>query len=73
MMDIKQMITKAVKQIMNDKTLQKQFETNPVKALEKILGVDLPDDMINPIIDGIKAQLTAEKIGDAAKFLKKMF
>lgn len=72
-MDIKQMITKAVKQIMNDKTLQRQFETEPVKALEKILGVDLPDDMINPIIDGIKAQLTAEKLGDAANFLKKMF
>lgn len=72
-MDIKEMITKAVKKIMNDKALQKQFETEPVKALEKIFGVDLPDDLINPIIDGIKAQLTAEKLGDAVDFLKKIF
>ena len=43
------------------------------KALEKVLGVDLPDEIINPIIDGVKAQLTAEKLGDAADFLKKLF
>lgn len=72
-MDIKEMITKAAKQIMNDKALQKQFTTDPVKALEKVLGVDLPDEIINPIIDGVKAQLTAEKLGDAADFLKKLF
>lgn len=55
---------------MNDKALQKQFQTDPVKALEKVFGVDLPDEMINPIIDGVKAQLTAEKLGDAASFIK---
>ena len=72
-MDIKEMITKAAKQIMNDKALQKQFKTDPVKALEKVLGVDLPDEILNPIIDGVKAQLTAEKLGDAADFIKKLF
>ena len=58
---------------MSDKALQKQFTTDPVKALEKVLGVDLPDEILNPIIDGVKAQLTAEKLGDAADFLKKLF
>ena len=72
-MDIKEMITKAEKKIMSDKALQKQFTTDPVKALEKVLGVDLPDEILNPIIDGVKAQLTAEKLGDAADFLKKLF
>ncbi len=71
--DIKEMITKAVKKIANDKTLQKQFQTDPVKALEKVFDVDLPEEMINPIIDGVKAQLTAEKLGDAADFIKKLF
>ena len=72
-MDIKQMITKAAKQIMNDKALQKQFKTDPVKALEKVFDVDLPDEILNPIIEGVKAQLTVEKIGDAADLLKKLF
>ena len=58
---------------MNDKALQKQFQTDPVKVLEKVLGIDLPDEILNPIIDGVKAQLTVEKLGDAADFLKKLF
>lgn len=71
--DIKEMVSKAAKKIMSDKTLQKQFQTDPVKALEKVLGVDLPDEILNPIIEGVKAQMTAEKIGDAADFIKKLF
>ena len=73
MENIKEMVAKAAKQIMNDKALQKQFQTDPVKALEKVFDVDLPEELINPIIDGVKAQLTAQKIDDAADFLKKLF
>ena len=71
--NIKELITKAVKQMMTDESLRKLFEKDPVKALEKIFNVDLPDEILNPVIDGIKAQLTVEKLGDAAGFLKKLF
>lgn len=69
-MDVKQIITDAAKKIASDKALQKQIQTNPVKALEKVLNVDLPDDLLNPVIEGIKAKLTADKLEDAAGFLK---
>ena len=69
-MDVKQIITDAAKKIASDKALQKQFQTNPVKALEKVLNVDLPDDLLKPVIEGIKAKLTADKLEDAAGFLK---
>ncbi|MBR3839732.1 MAG: hypothetical protein IKM20_01170 [Erysipelotrichales bacterium] len=76
-MDIKEIIKDAVEKLMKDEALRKQFMDDPVKALEKILNVDLPDDLINPVIDGIKAKLTAETVADvaedAAKFLKKLF
>ena len=72
-LDVLEIVEKAVKKILKDEKLQKQFLDEPVKALEKVLGVDLPDEIINPIIDGVKAQLTAEKLGDAADFLKKLF
>lgn len=73
-MDIKELITKAAKEIMNNKELQKLFTKDPVKALEKILGVDLPDDLLNPIIDGVKAKLAADKLDDlAGGLLKKLF
>lgn len=73
-MDIKELITKAAKEIMEDKELQKLFTKDPVKALEKILGVDLPDDLLNPIIDGVKAKIAANNISDVAgNLFKKLF
>ena len=52
-MDIKEQIKKAVESISKDKNLQDQFQKDPVKALEKVLGVDLPDDVINQVIQGV--------------------
>ncbi|MBQ9929105.1 MAG: hypothetical protein IJO65_14190 [Lachnospiraceae bacterium] len=72
-MDIKEQITKAVEKITKDKALQEQFKDEPVKALEKVLGVDLPDDIMEQVIAGVKAKLTADKLSDAADALKKLF
>ena len=78
--NIKEIISDAAEKIMKDEKLQKQFMNEPVKALEKLLEVDLPDALIEKVIDGIKAKITvdklgdtADKIGDAAKLLKKLF
>ena len=67
-MDVKEQIKTAVDRITKDKKLQEQFQKEPVKALESVLGVDLPDDMINQVIDGVKAKLTVDKVSDG--FLK---
>ena len=76
-MDIKEIIKDAVEKLMEDDNLRKQFMDDPVKALEKVLNIDLPDDLINPVIDGIKAKLTVDAVsdiaGDAAKLFKKLF
>ena len=44
-----------------------------MKAVEKVLGVDLPDDLVEKVIDGVKAKMTVDNIADAASFLKKLF
>ena len=72
-MDIKAEIKKLVDEISSDKELQAQFKKDPIKAVEKLLGVDLPDDIIEKIADGVKAKLTADKVGDALGALKKLF
>ena len=72
-MDIKEYIEKAVKKLMDNPSLLKKFEKEPVKVLEELIGVDLPDDLLNPVIDGIKARITAEKVGDALGSLGKLF
>ena len=72
-MDIKEQIKKMVEKITSDKEVQEQFQKEPVKALESVLGVDLPDEMIEQVIQGVKAKLTADKLSDAAKKIKKLF
>ena len=63
-MDIKEKIEELVKKLTADKNLLEKFEKNPVKVVEDLIGVDLPDDMINKIIDGVKAKISLDKVGD---------
>lgn len=72
-MDIKEKIEELVKKLTSDKKLLEKFEKNPVKVVEELLGVDLPDDMINKIIDGVKAKISLDKVGDALGALGGLF
>ena len=72
-LDIKAEIEKLVDKIQGDPELLKQFKAEPVKAVEKLLGVDLPDDVIEKVVAGVKAKLTVDKLSDAAGLLKKLF
>lgn len=69
-MDVKEQIKKAVDKITKDKNLQEQFQKEPVKALESVLGVDLPDDVINQVVESVKAKLTVDKVSDTVDALK---
>lgn len=62
--DIKKQVEDAVKKIQSDEKLLDEFKKNPIKTVEKITGVDLPDDQLNKIVDGIKAKITLNDIGD---------
>lgn len=61
-MDIKAKIDELVSKVKNDKEFGKKFKENPTKAIEGVLGVDLPDEQINKIIDGIKAKITVDDV-----------
>ena len=64
-MDIKKKIEELVEKIQSDKELQAKFQKDPVAALESLLGVDLPEDQIQQLVEGIKLKLTADNIGSA--------
>lgn len=72
-MDIKELIAKVVKEVTTNDSLKEQFEKEPVKVIEKLLGVDLPDDVVEKVIDGVKAKITVDNISDVADALKKLF
>ncbi|MBE5864387.1 MAG: hypothetical protein E7295_16320 [Lachnospiraceae bacterium] len=72
-MDIKAEITKVVEKITKDEKLMDQFKKDPVKAVESVIGVDLPDDMINKVVGGVKAKISIDKLGDIAGTIKNLF
>lgn len=63
-MDIKEKVEAIAAKIKSDPNFAKDFQTDPVKAAEKILGVDLPDDIINSVIDGVKAKISVDGVKD---------
>ena len=72
-MDIKSEITKIVDNIKNDKDLAKKFEKDPEKAIEGIIGRDLPDGALDQIIGAVKAKLTADTAKDVMGKLGGLF
>ena len=72
-MDIKETIEKIVDAVKKDDNLLEQFQKEPVKAIEKIIGIDLPDDIVEKVIEGVKGKITLDKAADALGMLKKLF
>lgn len=71
--DIKKQVEEAVKKIQSDDKLLEEFKKEPIKTVEKITGVDLPDDQLRKVVDGVKAKITIDGIGDKLGGLKDLF
>lgn len=65
MINIKEKIEQIVAKLRADDKLLEKFQANPTAVIEEYIGVDLPDDQINALVDGIKAKLTADKLTSA--------
>ena len=66
-MDIQKIITEVVNKLTNDKSLKENFLKDPVKVIEKLTGIDLPDDQINAVIEGVKAKINFDDVAGKAK------
>ena len=60
-LQIKEKIEEAVSKIKGDNALMAKFKSEPVKTLEGLLGVDLPDEAVEKIVSGVKAKLNLDK------------
>ena len=63
-MDIQKTISDVVAKLKADPNLLKNFAAKPVETLEKLLGIDLPDDQINAIIEGVKGKIDLPDLSD---------
>ncbi len=71
--NVKERVEEIVSKLKNSEELAEQFKTDPVKAVEKILGVDLPDDLIERVVEGVKAKMTADDVKNVFGAIKKLF
>lgn len=72
-MDIKEKIEEVVNKLKSNPALLKKFDKEPVKVLEELLGVDLPDDIVKKVVEGVKAKIKLDKVGDALENLGGLF
>ena len=63
-MDIKKKVEELVEKIQKDPKLLTEFKKNPVKVVEAIVGIDLPDKEILQLAELVKAKIDLDKVGD---------
>ena len=72
MENLKEKIEEIVEKVKNDPNFAKKFQEEPVKALEEVIGINLPDDQINDIISTVKAKINIDESGILGK-IKDLF
>ena len=71
--DVKAKIDELVGKIQKDPATLKSFQSDPIKTVEKLTGVDLPDDQLKPLVAGIQAKLAASDLGSKLGGLTNLF
>ena len=63
--DIKELAEKAIDTIKGDDNLLESFKTNPIKVVEKVLKIDLPDEILEKIVEIVKTKINVDDAMEA--------
>ena len=72
-MDVKKKVEEVVAKIQKDPNLLKNFQKDPVKTIEGLSGVDIPDEIEDKVVAGVKAALAGDKASGIINSVKKLF
>lgn len=72
-MDIKAKVDELVNKIKGEPKMLEKFTKEPIKTIEGLLGIDLPDEQIKNIAEMVKAKLNLDKAADLLGGLGGMF
>lgn len=64
-LNIKEKIEELVEKIKGDPAMLARFQKEPVAAVEELIGIDLPNEQLEKLVEGVKAKITLDKVGDA--------
>ena len=65
-MDLKAKANEIADKVKNDKDFGKKFISDPIKAVESVVGIDLPDEKIKEIAENIKGKVDIKDIAGLA-------
>ena len=71
--ELKAKLDEIVDKIKKDKNIAAKFQKDPIGTVESLIGIDLPNDQLEGLVDMIKAKINLDKAGDALKGLKGLF
>lgn len=57
MENLKEQIETIMNKMKNDPSFEANFKEDPVKAIENLMDIDLPNDAINDIVTAVKAKI----------------
>ncbi len=71
MADVKELIDKVVDKAKNDPKFMDELKKDPEKAVESVIGMDIPDGMADKVLSAVKSKDTLDKVGGVLNMLKK--
>ena len=71
--DIKAKAEEIVEKLKKDPALLKRVQDDPIKTLETLTGIDLPDEQLKPVVAAVKAKLATADLGDVLGAVKGLF
>lgn len=64
LMEVLDKVDDAVKELKNNDELRAQFKKEPVKTLEELTGLDLPDEKVKKVVDLVEAKIDDADVDD---------
>lgn len=71
--ELKEKLDEIVEKIKNDKNIAVKFQKDPIGTVEGLIGIDLPNDQLEGLVEAVKAKISLDKVGDALGGLKGLF
>jgi hypothetical protein len=63
MAQLKDKIDEIVEKVKSDKNVADKFQKDPIATVESLIGIDLPNDQIEGVVEAVKAKINVDKLG----------
>lgn len=72
-MELKEKIDAVIDKVKTDKEFAEKFSRDPVMAVRSLIGIDLPNDQINMVVEGVKANVSRYRENELVGSVKSRF